>query len=88
MYFQYLYKTQFHPKCHLRHSCIEPTISSLCHLMAKEEFYSVGSFYYCNLIKSVSSEIDSSHDLTKRLLIKFAMFLVVFVVVVVVLIYF
>ena len=26
MYFQYLYKTQFHPKCHLRHSCIEPTI--------------------------------------------------------------
>ena len=29
MYFQYLYKTQFHPKCHLRHSCIEPTIYSL-----------------------------------------------------------
>ena len=23
-YFQYLYKTQLHPKCHLRHSCIEP----------------------------------------------------------------
>ena len=25
MYFQYLYTTQFHPKCHLPHSCIEPT---------------------------------------------------------------